>query len=268
MRRIFLIDCPGVVYPSSKDSETDKVLKVSLWVAKGSDWPAFFFCSSVWSFAPAENQKYFFSAQGVVRVENISQPEDHVEEVLRRVKPEYISRTYGFSSWSADDHMDFLEQLAKRTGRLLKGGEPDICTVSCGKDLSENPPELFLFCANTLSARLRGFRQTSSVILLLQAAKMVLHDWQRGRLPYFVPPPAKNSSGAKGPTGASQSSAALPVMVKQQPIGRIPLSAAYDDEDLKRKSRSLSKRLWLSRGQPLAFSAVVCFCLPSSTLSL
>lgn len=37
MRRIFLIDCPGVVYPS-EDSETDIVLKgvVSILVLTGS----------------------------------------------------------------------------------------------------------------------------------------------------------------------------------------------------------------------------------------
>merc|ERR1711974_230182 len=44
--------------------------------------------------------------------------------------------------------IDFLEQMAKKAGRLLKGGEPDVNAV----------------------------------------AKMVLNDWQRGKLPYFVPP--------------------------------------------------------------------------------
>jgi nuclear GTP-binding protein len=42
-----------------------------------------------------------------------------------------------------------LEKMAQRTGKLLKGGEPDISTV----------------------------------------AKMVLNDWQRGKLPFFVKPP-------------------------------------------------------------------------------
>merc|ERR1711892_1195591 len=45
--------------------------------------------------------------------------------------------------------MGFLEQLAKRSGRLGKGGEPDINSVS----------------------------------------KMVMNDWTRGKLPYFTPPP-------------------------------------------------------------------------------
>ncbi|XP_075709371.1 nucleolar GTP-binding protein 2 [Rhinoderma darwinii] len=110
MRRIFLIDCPGVVYPSG-DSETDIVLK------------------------------------GVVQVEKIKSPEDHITAVLERAKPEYISKAYKIDSWG--DAEDFLEKLAYKTGKLLKGGEPDRQTVS----------------------------------------KMVLNDWQRGRIPFFVKPP-------------------------------------------------------------------------------
>uniref|UniRef100_A0A8D0GF43 Nucleolar GTP-binding protein 2 n=1 Tax=Sphenodon punctatus TaxID=8508 RepID=A0A8D0GF43_SPHPU len=110
MRRIFLIDCPGVVYPSG-DSETDIVLK------------------------------------GVVQVEKIKSPEDHISAVLERAKPEYVSKTYKIDSWENTE--DFLEKLEFRTGKLLKGGEPDLQTVS----------------------------------------KMVLNDWQRGRIPFFVKPP-------------------------------------------------------------------------------
>ncbi|CAJ0965029.1 unnamed protein product [Ranitomeya imitator] len=82
MRRIFLIDCPGVVYPSG-DSETDIVLK------------------------------------GVVQVEKIKSPEDHIAAVLERAKPEYISKTYKMDSW--ENAEDFLEKLAYKTGKLLKG---------------------------------------------------------------------------------------------------------------------------------------------------
>ncbi|XP_058830405.1 nucleolar GTP-binding protein 2 [Topomyia yanbarensis] len=109
MKRIFLIDCPGVVYPTA-ETDTEKVLK------------------------------------GVVRVELVSNPEDYIEDVLRRVRKEYMVKTYGISEWSS--HIDFLEQVARKTGKLLKKGEPDIQTV----------------------------------------AKMVLNDWQRGRLPFYVAP--------------------------------------------------------------------------------
>lgn len=80
-RRIFLIDCPGVVYDTG-DSETDIVLK------------------------------------GVVRVENLENAADHVPAVLEKVKPEYITNTYNVPSWT--DHVDFLTQIARTTGKLLK----------------------------------------------------------------------------------------------------------------------------------------------------
>ncbi|KAF9576540.1 GTPase required for pre-60S ribosomal subunit nuclear export and maturation [Mortierella alpina] len=111
MKRIYLIDCPGVVHPSTTDTETDIVLK------------------------------------GVVRVENIKQPDDYIPELLKRVRPEYIQRTYELDHW--EDSIDFLTQLAKRTGKLIKGGEADLGSV----------------------------------------AKMVLNDWLRGKIPYYTAPP-------------------------------------------------------------------------------
>jgi nuclear GTP-binding protein len=116
-RRIYLIDCPGIVPTSAHDSQTATVLK------------------------------------GVLRVEALPTPSEHVSELLMRVKPLYLSRTYGLTapesgSWTADE---FLDALARAKGRLLKGGEPDI----------------------------EG------------AAKIVLADWVRGRIPYFVAPPER-----------------------------------------------------------------------------
>lgn len=109
MRRIYLIDCPGVVYPST-ETDTEKVLK------------------------------------GVVRVELIQNPEDYIVSVLERVKSEYIRKTYKIENWT--DHVDFLEKMARRSGKLLKKGEPDIAIV----------------------------------------ARMILNDWQRGKLPFYVAP--------------------------------------------------------------------------------
>lgn len=54
MKRIFCIDCPGVVYNKTSDGESDLVLK------------------------------------GVVRVENLEDASQHVAPVLARVKPEYL----------------------------------------------------------------------------------------------------------------------------------------------------------------------------------
>jgi len=111
MKKVYLIDCPGVVPPGKGESDVEKVLR------------------------------------GVVRTEHLENPEDYVLEILNRCKTKYVARTYKLSEWK--DHIDFLEQLAKRSGRLGKGGEPDLNTVS----------------------------------------KMVMNDWTRGKLPYFTPPP-------------------------------------------------------------------------------
>uniref|UniRef100_A0A673HJV8 Nucleolar GTP-binding protein 2 n=1 Tax=Sinocyclocheilus rhinocerous TaxID=307959 RepID=A0A673HJV8_9TELE len=175
MRRIFLIDCPGVVYPSD-DSETDIVLK------------------------------------GVVQVEKIRNPEDHIGAVLERAKAEYIQKTYRIPSWSSAE--DFLEKLAFRTGKLLKGGEPDLSTVS----------------------------------------KMVLNDWQRGRIPFFVKPPGGemdeeeelgNRLEAQDVEGASSSQLEDQKLLRQkmeemqnifsnvkQNFGKINVAPEFSEEDL------------------------------------
>lgn len=120
-RRIYLIDCPGIVPASAKDSLTSTVLK------------------------------------GVVRVEALPTPSDHIPALMTRVKPLYLSRTYDIPLPSPDDPSKFwepevfLDKMARSKGRLLKGGEPDLEGV----------------------------------------ARIVLSDWVRGRIPFFVPPPER-----------------------------------------------------------------------------
>ncbi|KAJ1360835.1 Nucleolar GTP-binding protein 2 [Parelaphostrongylus tenuis] len=91
MRRIYMIDCPGVVYPQG-DSETQIILK------------------------------------GVVRVENVKDPENHVQGVLDCVKAEHLKKHYGIDDW--EDVEDFMTKIATKQGRLLKGGEPDITAIA------------------------------------------------------------------------------------------------------------------------------------------
>lgn len=109
MKRIYLIDCPGVVPPKEADTPQDILLK------------------------------------GVVRVENVENPEQYVAAALAKCKKRHVLKTYELADYR--DHYDFLEQLARKGGRLLRGGEPD----------------------------------------LDGAAKMVLNDFLRGKLPWFTP---------------------------------------------------------------------------------
>lgn len=111
MKRIYLIDCPGVVPPSKNDSEEDILLR------------------------------------GVVRVENVQNPGQYIEAVLKKCKPQHIERTYGIRGCSSA--AELLDSLAKKAGRLLKGGEADVDGV----------------------------------------AKMVLNDFLRGKIPWYTPPP-------------------------------------------------------------------------------
>ncbi|CAH1133177.1 unnamed protein product [Ceutorhynchus assimilis] len=147
MKRIYLIDCPGVVYPSA-ETDTEKVLK------------------------------------GVVRVELVNNPEDYISSVLERVKKEYLIKTYKIDDWQ--DHVDFLEKMARRSGRLLKGGEPDITSV----------------------------------------AKMVLNDWQRGKLPFYVCPPGFEVPLTKQPTEDNNISVV-------QDFRKIRVGLTYEGEDVK-----------------------------------
>ncbi|KAI2104376.1 GTPase required for pre-60S ribosomal subunit nuclear export and maturation [Ophidiomyces ophidiicola] len=111
MKRIYLIDCPGVVPPSNNDTEEDILLR------------------------------------GVVRVENVENPEQYIPGVLKRTQRKHIERTYEIKNYT--DAVDFLSILARKGGRLLKGGEPDLDGV----------------------------------------AKMVINDFLRGKIPWFTPPP-------------------------------------------------------------------------------
>ncbi|GFS74378.1 nucleolar GTP-binding protein 2 [Nephila pilipes] len=191
MRRIYLIDCPGVVYPTG-DTDTEIVLK------------------------------------GVVRVENVKDPEDHIPELMNRVKKEYLSKTYHVEDW--EDPIDFLKQYARRSGKLLKGGEPDISTVS----------------------------------------KMILNDFQRGKIPYFVKPPVeekkvddsteenqivktvseekcenssqKEEDNEKDFTETLNKNESSPEILEDQDFSELKVGVEFDEEDLRPLSESVDNK--------------------------
>ena len=117
-KRIYLIDCPGVVYEEGQ-SEIDKVLK------------------------------------NVVRAEKIEEPMIFVQGILDRVKPEILQKIYKVDTWV--DCEDFVKQCAKKYGKLVKGGDPD-------------------------------YKATAKIILL---------DWQKGKIPYYVEPPKDEENKEK-----------------------------------------------------------------------
>ncbi|KAG6916765.1 hypothetical protein DXG01_005510 [Tephrocybe rancida] len=177
-RRIYLIDCPGIVPASAHDSHTSTVLK------------------------------------GVVRVEALPTPSEHIPALMERVKPLYLARTYGLDLPNPDDKSQnwapevLLDKLARMKGRLLKGGEPDVESV----------------------------------------AKIILSDWVRGRIPFFVPPPerseelnrveekkrkrAQEKSNAKGKGKATEAEQMEVPGVKQN-LGSIMQKNTFLPEDVR-----------------------------------
>lgn len=59
---------------------------------------------------------------------------------------------------------------------------------------------------------------------------MVLHDWQRGRIPYFVAPPRWEDTEAGKNGGAPMAPKGLRV---EQRFNSIPVLANFDKEDLR-----------------------------------
>jgi nuclear GTP-binding protein len=114
-RRIYLIDCPGVVPPNPNDTPEQILLR------------------------------------GVVRVENVENPAQYIQTALGMCQRRHIDRTYELGPWTNAD--EFLELMARKTGKLLKGGEADMDAV----------------------------------------AKMVLNDFLRGRIPWYVAPPRRET---------------------------------------------------------------------------
>ncbi|GME35621.1 GTP-binding domain HSR1-related protein [Neofusicoccum parvum] len=123
MKRIYLIDCPGIVPPNGNDTDADLLLR------------------------------------GVVRVEKTEHPEQYVAAALGKCKKQHVIRTYEIKDYK--DATDFLEQLARKGGRLLKGGEADLDGV----------------------------------------AKMVLTDFLRGKIPWYTPLPDIDDDKAGNPEG-------------------------------------------------------------------
>ncbi|GAB7358503.1 hypothetical protein MBLNU230_g2566t1 [Neophaeotheca triangularis] len=143
MKRIYLIDCPGIVPPSMTDSPEEVLLR------------------------------------GSVQVEKVENPAQYIPAVLAKCKRHHIERTYNIKGWESGESNDeasktdkqrieeavkFLEILARKGGKLIKGGEADVDGV----------------------------------------AKTVLNDFLRGRIPWFSPPPATEGTETDGDAGRDE----------------------------------------------------------------
>ncbi|KAL0573952.1 nuclear GTP-binding protein nug1 [Marasmius crinis-equi] len=90
--------------------------------------------------------------RNVVRVEDVDDPIAVVEEILSRTAKETIQKIYNLPEFSST--LEFLTMLALTSGRLLKGGTPDVTST----------------------------------------ARQILTDWNHQKIPYFSEPPAIHPS--------------------------------------------------------------------------
>ena len=98
--------------------------------------------------------------KGVVRAERLETPEDYIDAIQEIVKREHIAAQYklpkdGDKTWKTS--IELMEMISRRSGRLLKGGDP----------------------------------------CLRSAAITLINDFQRGRLPHYVSPPELKEEKAR-----------------------------------------------------------------------
>ncbi|KAG6842018.1 hypothetical protein C0991_003544 [Blastosporella zonata] len=108
--------------------------------------------------------------RNVVKVEDVEDPIAVVEEILGRTPLPTIQKIYPLPEWSST--LEFLTMMAMTSGRLLKGGTPD----------------------------------------LNSAARQVLQDWNHQKIPYYSEPPAIHPSLIPSVVPTNHNSSAAPVI--------------------------------------------------------
>jgi nuclear GTP-binding protein len=97
---------------------------------------------------PVEGDEIELALKDLITPEKIQDVDAVVKEIISRISISVLSDIYKIQFTNLDE---LLENLAKRRGQLLAGGEP-----------------------NTY-----------------EAAKIIIRDWQRGHLPFYIPPPSE-----------------------------------------------------------------------------
>ncbi|KAJ7462221.1 P-loop containing nucleoside triphosphate hydrolase protein [Mycena galericulata] len=106
--------------------------------------------------------------RNVVKVEDISDPIAVVEEILARTSPATIQKLYNLPEFKST--IEFLTMAALSSGRLLKGGTPDLTST----------------------------------------ARHILTDWNHQKIPYFSEPPAVHPSQIPSTVGTGAAATIAP----------------------------------------------------------
>jgi nuclear GTP-binding protein len=97
-----------------------------------------------------------------INVDSVTDPQAAVESLIRRCSVDTVMMTYALPRFTSADM--FLAMIAKKFGKVKKGGIPD----------------------------------------KLAAGKLVLRDWNSGKIPYFTPPPSQSEQMASVHKGQAQ----------------------------------------------------------------
>jgi nuclear GTP-binding protein len=135
--------------------------------------------------------------RGVVRTENVEHPAQYIPAVLKRCATRHLERTYEIKGWEekptstaeeeenrpsktdkvrVEESVRFLEMIARKSGRLIKGGEADIDGI----------------------------------------AKQVINDFLRGKIPWYVAPPITEGAEAEAEEKAKGRDAKLGLTGKKR----------------------------------------------------
>ncbi|CAK5111129.1 unnamed protein product [Meloidogyne enterolobii] len=174
-KHICLIDSPGVVLESKKNGENSDLAELAL--------------------------------KNAVRVETLSDPCTPVKAVLRRCSVKMLMLHYNIPEF--DDCDSFLALLAKRSGRMKKGGRPDL---------------------NAAAKQVFNFFNLKKIF-------KVLNDWNSGKLHYFTEPPEQQIVSEFQPELVSEFvkefdldnlEENIRVLVDSMPDQRMVSASAYD----------------------------------------
>merc|ERR1712137_539877 len=118
-KKVKLLDCPGIVFATGTEDNMGEIM-----------------------------------LRNCVKVEKIPDPVQPVEAILRKCNPVKLMIRYKIPEYSSTQ--EFLSHIARRRGKLLKGGVPDY----------------------------------------MDAARIVLQDWNNGGISYYTVPPAPETKSA------------------------------------------------------------------------
>jgi nuclear GTP-binding protein len=105
----------------------------------------------------ADGQTASTALRNCVHVESMEDVLTPVQAIVEKCPAPYLMQVYGISQFPRGDAMAFLALVARAMGKLKKGGVPNVDS----------------------------------------AARIVLHDWNHGKIKYYCKPPTSTNKGKK-----------------------------------------------------------------------